>query len=117
MTTVNALWCDFLDEVKLYIGNISFNLDEEDLTEVFSEYGDVIDLYMPKDRETGRPRGFAFCTMSKESSMNAIEGTDGYELDGRILRVNEAQPKGYSGNNNSSYDDSGDDNDWGNDEY
>lgn len=104
------------DEVKLYIGNISFNLDEEDLTEVFSEYGDVIDLYMPKDRETGRPRGFAFCTMSKEASMSAIEGTDGYELDGRILRVNEAQPKGYSSNNDSSYEDSAEEGDWGGDD-
>uniref|UniRef100_A0A7S2R034 RRM domain-containing protein n=1 Tax=Eucampia antarctica TaxID=49252 RepID=A0A7S2R034_9STRA len=94
------------DEVKLYIGNISFGMEEEDLTEVFEEYGTVLDLYMPRDRETGRPRGFAFCTMSSESSQKAMEGTDGYEMDGRILRVNEAQPKGYSPVDNSgSYDD------------
>jgi RNA recognition motif-containing protein len=102
------------DEVKLYIGNISFNLEEDDLAEIFAEYGEVIDLYMPKDRESGRPRGFAFCTMSKESSAKAIEATDGYELDGRILRVNEAQPKGYApvDNYESSYDNGGDTEDW-----
>jgi len=100
------------DEVKLYIGNISFNLEEDDLSEIFSEYGEIVDLYMPKDRETGRPRGFAFCTMSKESCTKAIEATDGYELDGRILRVNEAQPKGFAPVDNYDNGGEGDTEDW-----
>ncbi len=56
----------------------------------------MIDVYQPLDRYSGRPRGFAFVTMGSDNAGRAIEETDGMELDGRILRVNEAQPKGYS---------------------
>ena len=54
-----------------------------------------MDCYMPEDRETGRSRGFAFVQMLPEDAMRAAEELDGFDMDGRILRVNEARPKGY----------------------
>lgn len=97
------------DEVKLYVGNLSFETDYDTISEVFGEFGELIDLYQPVDRYSGRPRGFAFVTMEKGDAEKAIEGTDGMEVDGRIIRVNEAQPKGFS-----QRDDWGeDDGDWG----
>ena len=71
------------------------------------------DLYIPLDRYSGRPRGFAFVTMGSDAAANAIEATDGLEMDGRILRVNEAQPKGYS---TPKYDDWDEEEDWGDEE-
>ncbi|MEM9080225.1 MAG: RNA-binding protein [Verrucomicrobiota bacterium] len=80
--------------MKMYIGNLSYDTTDEDLRKVFSEYGEINDLHIPMDRETGRPRGFAFVTMdSKGAMVNAIKGLDGTELDGRTLRVNEARPR------------------------
>lgn len=96
--------------VKLYVGNLSFATEEDEVLSLFSEYGDVIDCYMPRDRETGRPRGFAFVTMNEEDAMAAEADCDGFEMDGRNLRVNQAQPKGSGGgggggySNNNSYD-------------
>mmetsp|Transcript_16950 Transcript_16950/g.20695 ORF Transcript_16950/g.20695 Transcript_16950/m.20695 type:complete len:167 (-) Transcript_16950:205-705(-) len=81
--------------LKIYIGNLSFDTEEDTLREIFSEFGPLDDLYLPIDQYTGRPRGFAFVTMAPDDASNAIEATDGLELDGRILRVNEAQPKGF----------------------
>jgi len=99
------------NEVKLYIGNMSFDTEEETLRSLFEEFGPIVDLYLPLDRFSGRPRGFAFVTMSPDDAANAIDGTDGLELDGRILRVNEAQPKGYQAPSND--DDWGDEGEWG----
>lgn len=101
------------NETKLYIGNLSFDTEEDTLRSVFEEFGTLIDLYQPLDRYSGRPRGFAFITMDKDSAGSAIEATDGLELDGRILRVNEAQPKGYSPPRYNDWDDEGD---WGEEE-
>lgn len=93
---------------KLYVGNLSYDTEQDTLESFFSEFGSVIDCYMPQDRNTGRTRGFAFVTMAEGDAMNAIDQTDGYELDGRHLRVNEAQPKGsFSGSNRGD--------DWSND--
>ena len=64
----------------------------------------MIDCYIPVDRETGQHRGFAFVTMDPDDALRAADETDGYELDGRILRVNEAQPKG-SGRQSNNYND------------
>lgn len=94
--TVTATEKKNANEVKLYIGNLSFDTEEDTLRSLFEEFGSLIDLYMPLDRFSGRPRGFAFVTMSRDDAPNAIDATDGLELDGRILRVNEAQPKGYT---------------------
>ena len=58
-------------------------------------------MYVPLDQNTSRPRGFAFVTLEPENAQRAIEEVDGWEVDGRMLRVNEAQPKGSGGYNNS----------------
>lgn len=84
------------NEVKIYIGNLSFGTKEETIREMFEDYGPLIDVYVPVDNDTGLGRGFAFVTVEPEQAEKAIGDFDGYELDGRILRVNEAQPKGYS---------------------
>ncbi len=80
--------------MKMYVGNMSFNTTKQDLESFFSQYGTVTDTHLPEDRETGRPRGFAFVTMdSKENMEAAIKGADGVDLDGRNLKVNEAKPR------------------------
>jgi len=89
------------NETKLYIGNISFDTESETLRELFEDYGPIVDLYVPLDQNTSRPRGFAFVTLEPENAQRAIEEVDGWEVDGRMLRVNEAQPKGSGGYNNS----------------
>lgn len=79
--------------MKMYVGNLSFNSTKQDLESFFSQYGSVTDVHLPEDRETGRPRGFAFVTMDSKSAMeDAIKGADGKDLDGRNLKVNEAKP-------------------------
>jgi RNA recognition motif-containing protein len=79
--------------VKLYVGNINFRTTEDDLREAFGAYGTVEDVAVVTDRETGRPRGFAFVTMPDDDARAAIEGLNGKELDGRTLNVNEAKAK------------------------
>lgn len=79
---------------KLYVGNLSFNTTEADLRRAFEPFGSVTDVYIANDRETGRPRGFAFVTFSTEAeSAAAVEKVNGTELDGRTLTVNEARAK------------------------
>lgn len=86
------------DRVKLYIGNLSFYTVRDTLQEIFEEFGTVIDCYMPEDPETGGTRGFGFVTMSKEAADRAVAEIDGCEVDGRMIRVNIAQPKGRGRN-------------------
>ncbi|MDP0491095.1 MAG: RNA-binding protein [Verrucomicrobiota bacterium JB023] len=84
----------------MYVGNLSFDTTEQELNSLFSEYGEVTDVHMPSDRETGRPRGFAFVTVDSKSAMvQAIKDLDGQEFGGRNLRVNEARPREERGNN------------------
>merc|ERR1719272_59584 len=82
-------------DVKLYVGNLSYETQEQGVRELFEQYGAVSDCFLPTDRDTGRPRGFAFVTMVAAEAEKACNATNGYELDGRPLKVNEAQPKGY----------------------
>lgn len=83
---------------KLYVGNLSFNTNEDALRSAFGEFGSLTDVYIANDRETGRPRGFAFVTFSTEGeSKLATEKMNGIELDGRQLTVNEARPKEEGG--------------------
>ena len=83
---------------KLYVGNLSFNTSEDALRAAFGAFGTVTDVYIANDRETGRPRGFAFVTFSSEAeSKAAIEKMNGTDLDGRALTVNEARPKESTG--------------------
>jgi cold-inducible RNA-binding protein len=84
--------------MKMYVGNLPFDTNEQDLRGLFAEYGQVTDLHLPSDRETGRPRGFAFVTMdSKDAMVKAIKALDGQDFQGRNLRINEAQPREAGG--------------------
>lgn len=94
--------------MKMYIGNLSFGTQEQDLRSLFSDHGEVTDVHIPSDRETGRPRGFAFVTMDSKASMEAaIEALDGQDVDGRQIKVNEARPRedrgGGGGGGNRRY--------------
>ena len=80
--------------MTIYVGNLSFQATEEDLQEVFAEYGEVRRISLPVDRETGRKRGFAFVEMADEAQEDsAISALDGAEWLGRELRVNKARPR------------------------
>ncbi|MGC1306206.1 MAG: RNA-binding protein [Phormidesmis sp.] len=80
--------------MSIYVGNLSYTAKEEDLEQVFAEYGKVKRITLPTDRETGRPRGFAFVEMEEEAKEDAaIEALDGAEWMGRELRVNKAKPR------------------------
>ena len=82
---------------SLFVGNISFQTTESDLTALFQPFGQVTRVNLVKDRETGRARGFAFVEMpNDEEAAKAIAALDGKELAGRNLKVNEARPKGVS---------------------
>lgn len=90
---------------KVYVGNMSYDTTDNDLRELFAAYGEVSSVNVVKDRDTGRPRGFAFVEMAtKEAAQAAITALNGKEVDGRQLNVNEAQPpkerSNYSNNNN-----------------
>lgn len=98
--------------MSIYVGNIPYTITEEQMSDVFSEYGTVKRVYLPTDRETGRMRGFGFVEMASETEEDkAIETLDGAEWMGRELRVNKARPRenqnrgggggGYSRRNNN----------------
>src|SRR5262245_38364273 len=79
---------------RLYVGNLSFQTTEDTLARAFQACGEVVECKVITDRETGRSRGFGFVTMgSPEASRKAIESMNGTELDGRPLRVNEAEER------------------------
>ena len=79
---------------KMYVGNLSFQTSDTQLTDAFSAYGTVLEVNLITDRETGRARGFGFVTMSSdEEAQAAVEGMDGQELDGRQISVNIAKPR------------------------
>jgi RNA recognition motif-containing protein len=80
--------------MKLYVGNISFNTSNQDLNDIFGEFGAVESANVVEDRETGRSRGFGFVEMSsKTEGEAAISALNGKEVDGRELKVNEAKPR------------------------
>jgi RNA recognition motif-containing protein len=84
--------------VKIYVGNMSYSTTEDGLRAAFAEYGEVEEVAVITDRETGRPRGFGFVTMTNDEEANAaIQALNSFELDGRALRVNEARPRGEGG--------------------
>jgi cold-inducible RNA-binding protein len=79
---------------KLFVGNLSFNVTENDLQDAFAAHGTVVETNLMMDRTTGRPRGFGFITMSTaEEAQKAIDGLNGKALDGRNLTVNVAKPR------------------------
>lgn len=92
--------------MKLYIGNLPYETSEVELREFLSDYEPIVDLHMPLDRDTGRPRGFAFVTLSsRESGEAAIENLDGADCSGRPARVREAEdrPRGGGGGGGGGY--------------
>ena len=79
---------------RLYVGNLSFNSTTDSVRTAFEQYGAVTDVHLVTDRETGQPRGFGFVTMgSNDEAQAAISGMNGQSLDGRALRVNEAEER------------------------
>lgn len=80
--------------MSIYVGNLSFDATQDDINQVFTEYGTVKSVKVPTDRETGRVRGFAFVEMSAEAEEEAaISALDGAEWMGRTLKVNKARPR------------------------
>jgi len=78
---------------RMYVGNLPFSSSEEDVRELFSQFGEVSDVNLIKDRQTGRPRGFGFVEMKEEDAKKAMESLDGTEFGGRRIRVNEARAR------------------------
>ncbi|MTJ06277.1 MULTISPECIES: RNA-binding protein [unclassified Anabaena] len=89
--------------MSIYVGNLAYSVTQEDLTQVFAEYGSVKRVQLPTDRETGRVRGFGFVEMeSDQAEEAAIQGLDGAEWMGRVMKVNKARPREEKGNRSSS---------------
>src|SRR5256885_2437035 len=85
---------------KVFVRNLDFNTTKDEVQSLFSQVGEIRDVFLPTDRESGRPRGFAFVEFtSDEDAAKAIEKFNGYELSGRALRVNAAEdrPRGSGG--------------------
>ncbi len=78
---------------KMYVGNLAFQSTEDDIQNLFTQYGEVKSINLITDRETGRSRGFAFIEMDDEAAKSAMQSLDGTDLDGRNLKVNEARPR------------------------
>ncbi|MHC5599288.1 MAG: RNA recognition motif domain-containing protein [Nostoc sp.] len=93
--------------MSIYVGNLSYEVKEDDLRQVFAEYGTVKNVQLPIDRETGRVRGFGFVEMESDAEETAaIEALDNAEWMGRNLKVNKAKPKtdgGSSGGRRGNY--------------
>ena len=88
---------------KLYVGNLAYTTSETDLQDMFAPHGTVIEVKMPFDRESGRPRGFAFVTMATpEAAQAAILALNGTAVGERTLTVNEARPREEGGGGGGS---------------
>ena len=84
--------------MKIFVGNMSYNTSEDELRDLFGQFGTVEEVAVITDRETGRPRGFAFVTMPDNGEgQQAIEALNGQDVGGRTLNVNEARPKPAGG--------------------
>jgi RNA recognition motif-containing protein len=91
-------------ESKLYVGNLSYNVTEEQLRELFSQAGTIKEVAMIMDRDTQRPKGFGFVEMTTQvEAQKAIEMFNEHELDGRRLMVNMARPKEDRGGSRGGY--------------
>jgi len=83
-----------MSQNKLYVGNMSFNSTEDDIRDAFAAHGTVTSVNIVMDRETGRPRGFAFVEMGSDGEAQAaMQALDGQDLGGRNLKVNVAKPR------------------------
>ena len=91
-----------IQQNKLYVGNLPYTADDAQLREVFSQYGDIQDLALIMDRDTGRPKGFAFVTFATQQAAEKALAQHGKDMGGRAMRVNMAEEKkprsgGYGG--------------------
>jgi RNA recognition motif-containing protein len=84
---------------RIYVGNLPFSATEDEIRRLFATHGEVIDVSLPQDRDTGRPRGFGFVEMGDADADKAVQALDGKDFGGRSLRVNEARerPRGGGG--------------------
>lgn len=83
---------------KLFVGGLSWGTTDENLNAAFARFGEIVEAKVITDRETGRSRGFGFVTFANdEGAVNAINEMNGTELDGRTIKVNEAEDKGFRG--------------------
>ena len=82
-----------MQQNKLYVGNFPYSVDEAQLREMFSSFGQIEDIALIKDRETGRSKGFAFITFASQQSAETALSLNGKDVDGRSLKVNMAQEK------------------------
>jgi RNA recognition motif-containing protein len=78
---------------SIYVGNLSFDSNEQAIRKLFEQYGTVHSVKMIEDRDTGRSRGFGFVEMDPDAASAAIQALNGKDLDGRALKVNEAKPR------------------------
>ena len=84
--------------MSIFVGNLPFRAEREDVIQLFAPFGEVLNCSLPLERDTGRKRGFAFIEMADESlESTAIDGLQGTELMGRPLRINKAEPRGSGG--------------------
>lgn len=84
--------------MSIFVGNLPFRAEQEDVSELFAPYGEVTNCFLPLERDTGRKRGFAFVELAdEESESRAIDGLQGAELMGRPLRINKAEPRSNGG--------------------
>jgi len=105
MIVLGRFWRKFNLTKKVYVGNLSFQSTEEQVQDMFAEYGKVESIAMINDRDTGRFRGFCFVEMEDSAANAAINALNGKMIDDRDLRVNEARPRedrggGGGGNRN-----------------
>jgi RNA recognition motif-containing protein len=90
--------------MNIYVGNISFNASEDDIRDIFGEYGQVDSVKIILDHDTGRSRGFGFVEMANDDEGRAaVESLNGYDLEGRELKVNEARPRERRNNFGGGY--------------
>ncbi|WP_421654585.1 RNA recognition motif domain-containing protein [Leptothermofonsia sp. ETS-13] len=90
--------------MSIYVGNLSYEVTEDGISQTFAEYGTVKRVQLPTDRDTGRVRGFAFVEMSTEAEeQSAIEALDGAEWMGRDLKVNKARPRENRGSSRANW--------------
>ncbi len=82
-----------MDQFKLYVGNLSWNIDTEALRAFFAQVGEVVDAIVITDRMTGRSKGFGFVTMADQAGLDAALALNGQELDGRALKIDQARQK------------------------
>ena len=91
-----------VQSVSIFVGNLPFRAEQEDVAELFASFGEVVSCSLPLERDTGRKRGFAFVEMADaETETRAIDGLQGTELMGRPLRINKAEPRGGGGGGGS----------------